>query len=115
MHPFAAAAAAAVTLAVLPLSASAAPAMRAAPAPGDQSRLELVATVPYLQGTHIEHATIRGRDYVFAATQTQRNSIPADLRVIDVTQPARPKVVAQLACGRFQGNLQVSADRKTLL
>ena len=74
--------------------------------------LELVATVPYADGTHLVEATIKGREYVFAATQ---NTAGADLRVINITNPAKPKVVAQIQCGHFQGHLQVSADRKTLI
>ncbi len=74
--------------------------------------LKLVATIPYLDGTHMEHATIRGRDYAFTATQDME---VADLRVIDVTNPERPAVVAKIPCGSFQGNIQISADRKTLI
>lgn len=68
---------------------------------------------PLLDGTHLAHTTFEDRHYVFAATETRTGV--ADLRVIDVTNPASPEVVAKLACGRFQGNLQVSADRKTLI
>jgi hypothetical protein len=75
--------------------------------------LELVATVPYEDGTHLERASIKGRDYVFAATSS--TSTAAELRVIDVTVPTRPRVVALINCGIFQGNLQVSPDRKTLI
>ena len=73
-----------------------------------------VATVPYTQGTHLEHATIDERDYLFAATQTSTGAI-AELRVIDVTDPTAPVVKATMKCGNFQGNLQVSADQKTLI
>ena len=75
--------------------------------------LELVATVPNEKGTHLERATIKGRDYVFASTSS--TSLPAELRVIDVTTPARPRVVALVHCGIFQGNLQLSHDKKTLI
>lgn len=74
--------------------------------------LKLVASVPYLNGTHLVTTTIKGRDYIFAATQA---SGAADLRVIDVTSPTHPKVKAVLKCGSFQGNLQISADNKTLV
>ncbi|MEA2434719.1 MAG: hypothetical protein QOG54_2176 [Actinomycetota bacterium] len=73
--------------------------------------LELVATVPYQDGTHLAHTTIKGREYFFAANQ----GAGAQLRVIDVTNPPKPKLVAQINCGYFQGNLQVSSDRKTLI
>jgi hypothetical protein len=75
--------------------------------------LQVVASVPYANGSHLEHATIDNRDYLFAATQT--TSGVAQLRVIDVTTPEAPEVVATLACGKFQGNLQVSADGRTLI
>lgn len=75
--------------------------------------LELVATVPYLDGTHLVQATIKGRDYMFAASQS--STAVARLRVIDITNPPRPKLVAEIDCGHFQGNLQVSADKKTLI
>lgn len=55
---------------------------------------------------------INGRDYAFTATQS---TDVADLRVIDVTEPERPKVVAKITCGSFQGNIQISADKRTLV
>ena len=79
---------------------------------GVGSGLKLVATIPYLQGTHMEHTTIGGRDYLFTATQA---SGPADLRAIDVTNPEKPKVVSQMKCGSFQGHIQIAADNKTLI
>lgn len=74
--------------------------------------LELIATVPYQDGTHLVQTTIKGRDYIFAASQS---TTVAKLRVIDVTTPPKPKLVAEIDCGHFQGNLQVSSDRKTLI
>lgn len=74
--------------------------------------LELVATVPYVDGTHLVQATIKGREYLFAASQS---TAVAKLRVIDITNPPKPRLVAEIDCGHFQGNLQVSADRKTLI
>jgi hypothetical protein len=74
--------------------------------------LKLVAEIPYKDGSHMEHATIKGRDYLFAATT---NVTMAELRVIDVTTPERPKVVAFIKCGSFQSNIQISADKKTLI
>jgi hypothetical protein len=75
--------------------------------------LELVATVPYPGGTHIVTATIKGRDYVLAASAA--TSGPSDLRVIDVTTPEKPRVVASLPCSDYQGHLQLSYDKKTLI
>jgi len=88
------------------------PSVEAGQRAGAGEGLELVATVPYMYGTHLVEATIKGREYMFAATQ---NTAGADLRVIDITRPAKPKLVAQIRCGHFQGHLQVSADRKTLI
>jgi hypothetical protein len=51
---------------------------------------------------------------LFAATESYNGGL-TDLRVIDVTTPAAPVVEAILKCGSYQGNLQVSADRKTLI
>lgn len=78
------------------------------------SGLELVATVPYSDGTHIVTGTIKKRDYVFTASAAA-NGGPSDVRVIDVTTPERPRVVASLPCGDFQGHLQLSHDKKTLI
>jgi hypothetical protein len=78
--------------------------------------LKLVATVPYENGTHLVTATIKRHDYVFAANANAGpNGLPAELRVIDVTKPERPKVVALIHCGSYQGHLQLSSDQKTLI
>lgn len=102
----------AVALAALLSALSLAPAV-AARAEGVGQGLELVATVPYEDGTHLVEATIKGREYLFAASQVA--SGVAKLRVIDITKPPKPKLVAEIDCGHFQGNLQVSADNKTLI
>ena len=75
--------------------------------------LELLATIPYSDATHLVQATIKGREYMFAASQS--SSAVAKLRVIDITVPPKPKLVAEIDCGHFQGNLQLSADKKTLI
>lgn len=80
---------------------------------GTGTGLELVATVPYSDGTHIVTGTIKKRDYVFAASAAA--SGPSDVRVIDVTVPERPRVVASIPCGEYQGHLQLSHDKKTLI
>jgi hypothetical protein len=82
-------------------------------AEGTGKGLELVATVPYQGGTHLVTATLKGRDYVFAST-AGAGAFP-ELRVIDVTTPEKPRVVALLHCGGYQGHLQLSADKKTLI
>ena len=75
--------------------------------------LEPVALVPFEKGSHAETATIGGRDYAFVATG-DRDAV-AELRVIDITQPTRPNVVALLNCGNYQGHIQISHDKKTLI
>ncbi|HEY7873836.1 MAG TPA: hypothetical protein VIG64_01815, partial [Actinomycetota bacterium] len=75
--------------------------------------LELVASVPFPGGTHLVTATIKGRDYLFAASAPSSGT--GDLRVIDVTSPERPRVVATLPCSDYQGHLQLSHDKKTLI
>jgi hypothetical protein len=81
---------------------------------GTGSGLQLVATVPYADGTHVVTGTIKKRDYVFTASAAA-NGAPSDVRVIDVTIPERPRVVASLPCGEYQGHLQLSHDKKTLI
>jgi hypothetical protein len=72
--------------------------------------VEPVASIEYTDGgTHLALRTIKGRDYVFAS------SISGPLRVIDVTNPAKPKAVAELACHANQAHLQISHDGKTLI
>ena len=83
------------------------------PSPGQGEGLKVIAEIPFEGGSHLEHATIKGRDYAFVAQVS--GSEPASLRVIDVTNPARPKVVGTSPCMGFQGNIQVSHDKKTLL
>jgi hypothetical protein len=85
----------------------------ASPAAPSTAQLESVALIPFENGSHQIFAHLDGRDYAFVATGvTDQN---ADLRVIDVTQPTKPKVVAKIPCGTYQGHLQLSADKKTLI
>ncbi|MDP9069668.1 MAG: hypothetical protein M3N53_15195 [Actinomycetota bacterium] len=78
--------------------------------PGVGEGLKPIAMIPFENGTHLEVTTIKGRDYAFATDVD-----PGSLRVIDVTVPQKPRVVAKLRCGGFQGNVQISHDKKTLL
>ena len=71
--------------------------------------IEPVATVAYDGGTHLALTTIKGRAYAFAS------SMDSGTRVIDVTNPAKPKVVAEIACSANQAHLQISHDNKTLI
>ena len=75
--------------------------------------LESVALIPFENGSHAETATLGGRDYAFVATGNR--DVVSELRVIDITKPARPKVVALLNCGTYQGHIQISHDKKTLI
>ena len=90
---------------------SGAPAERAR-STGTGSGIELVAEIPFDNGTHLETATIQGRDYAFASEITTG---AGKLRVIDISAPEKPKVVATLPCNGNQGNLQLSHDQKTLV
>ncbi|HWL66517.1 MAG TPA: hypothetical protein VNP73_11135 [Actinomycetota bacterium] len=75
--------------------------------------LEPISQVSFEDGSHQEFARIGGRDYAFVATGTTQGT--ADLRVIDVTTPERPRVVAKIPCGTYQGHIQLSHDKKTLI
>jgi hypothetical protein len=86
------------------------PALDAPAAAGDGSpNMAHVANLDYQRrydqagpvGTDLELATVSGRDYAFAGTY--RNG----LQVIDVTDPARPQVVAVYDCAVAQGDVQV--------
>jgi hypothetical protein len=85
----------------------------AAPAEPGSAKLEPVALIPFKNGSHQVFAQIHGRDYAFVATGVTDTN--GELRVIDVTQPTKPKVVAKIPCGTYQGHLQLSADKKTLI
>ena len=95
---------------VLLLLAGAAQADSDFAAEGAGEGMELVAEIPFRDGSHLAITTIKGRDYAFAAAVD-----PGSIRVVDVTSPESPRLVATLACGGFQGNVQISHDRKTLL
>ena len=76
--------------------------------------LEPVALVPFDGATHIQLATIKGREYAFVAN-AGRSGARGSVRVVDVTSPEHPRVVAQLDCGTYQGHLQLSHDKRTLI
>ncbi len=104
----------ALVLVVLLLGSS----VEASPAPprAASSGLEQVATVEYQNGMHLAVTRSHGRDYVFASTS---NGSPAGagggIRVFDVTNPAKPKLVSLIPCTGNQGFLDVSHDGKTLI
>jgi hypothetical protein len=89
-----------------------APAPSPVDAAGTGEGIKLVAEVPFLNGSHQVFTTIRGRDYAFVS---ELNGLLSQLRVIDVTNPTNPKVVATSPCTGYQGNVQVSHDKKTLV
>ena len=73
--------------------------------------LELVAEIPMVEATHMETATIKGREYAFVSEVGGSGK----LSVIDITVPERPRVISSLPCNGSQGNVQVSHDKKTLV
>jgi hypothetical protein len=96
---------------LMPLSGA-----NAAPLEGEGEGLKLVANIGYEGGTDMEFATIKGRDYAFAgAAPGVAGAKQGALRVIDVTKPAKPKVVAELPCSLYQADIQISHDKKTVI
>jgi hypothetical protein len=85
---------------------------------GEGKGLKLIANIKYTGGTDMEFATIKGRDYAFAGAAESVGGT-ADgagaFRVIDVTNPAKPKVAATLKCSFYQGDVQLSHDKKVAL
>ncbi|MGH2754024.1 MAG: LVIVD repeat-containing protein [Actinomycetota bacterium] len=103
-------------LLIVSAAAGAAPARDSAPLKGEGEGLKIVANIPYAGGTDMEFATIKGRDYAFAASAPGVGGAEhGALRVIDVTKPERPKLKATLACSLYQGDVQLSHDEKTLI
>ncbi|MDQ3913953.1 MAG: hypothetical protein M3323_01290 [Actinomycetota bacterium] len=79
---------------------------------GTGNGLEPVAEVEYGDGMHLAVTRIGGRDYLFTSTAAPASG---GIRVFDVNDPARPKLVASVPCTGGQAFLQVSHDRKTLV
>lgn len=78
---------------------------------GQAEGLELVAEIPLDTATHMETATIKGREYAFVS----ETGGAGKLHVIDITDPERPKKISAVPCNGSQGNVQVSHDKKTLV
>ena len=101
-----------------PASESAAPA--AAPEPGEGEGLKFVKNITTgtcsggWKGTDHEVRTIKGRDYAFANSYCPLTD-GGGIYVIDVTKPEKAKIVARVECVLSQGDVQVSADLKTLM
>lgn len=83
-----------------------------APLQGEGEGLKLVANIPYEGGTDMELVRIKKRDYAFTGDQ---NGTDGGLRVIDVTKPKKPKLVAHLKCVLNQNDIQISHNKKTLI
>ncbi|MEA2517428.1 MAG: hypothetical protein QOG16_1266 [Actinomycetota bacterium] len=81
-------------------------------AEGVGSGLKLVAEIPFRDGSHMEMATIKGRDYAFVS---QVDGLASILHIIDITDPTHPNEVAASPCTGYQGNVQLSYDKKTLV
>ena len=62
-----------------------------------------VASIKYKNGTDIEFATIKGRDYAIAPSMGNGGG----LRIIDISKPERPKVTSFLSCPVSQNDVQV--------
>lgn len=99
-------------LLTVPASATAAP----SPSPAPREPDEITATpnavqvgrVAYRGGTDLELTRIRGRRYVVAGAQNNYNPTDdAGLRLVDVTNPAKPTVAGYLPCNTSQNDVQV--------
>src|SRR3712207_262694 len=67
-----------------------------------------VAQLSWRGGTDLEFAKIGGRRYVVAGAQNNYNPTNSyGLRVVDVTNPVKPKVAGFLPCNTSQNDIQV--------
>ncbi|HVF03768.1 MAG TPA: hypothetical protein VNA20_02910 [Frankiaceae bacterium] len=89
--------------------ALAAPAGATPPPFSAEPNLKAVANLKYTGGTDLEIVKIKGRRYVVAGAQNNYNPNVglAGLRVVDVTNPAKPKVAGFLPCNTSQNDIQV--------
>jgi hypothetical protein len=77
------------------------------PAQGSGVDLTPVSNWKYKGGTDLEFATIKGRDYAIAPSETVGGGIGA-LRIFDLTSnPAKPALVGFLPCNVSQNDVQV--------
>jgi hypothetical protein len=95
--------AALLALPLLAVPASGTPAAAAPVARGVGRDLVPVAHVPFHDGTDLEFATVKGHDYALAGAEGDDGG----LRVIDITKPERPRLVAFLPCAVTQNDVQV--------
>jgi hypothetical protein len=87
-----------------------------APLKGEGKKMKIVANIHYKGGTDMEFATIRGHDYAFTGSAPGVGpATKGAFRVIDVDNPARPRLAATLHCSLYQADVQISHDKKTAI
>ncbi|HET7482827.1 MAG TPA: hypothetical protein VFK89_08200 [Actinomycetota bacterium] len=86
------------------------------PLKGEGKNMKIVANVGYPGGTDMEFATIKGHDYAFAGSASGVGGAKAGaLHVINIDNPAKPRVAATLNCSLYQADIQISYDQKTVI
>ncbi|MDQ3953629.1 MAG: hypothetical protein M3279_11820 [Actinomycetota bacterium] len=113
----AAAAVAGLITAVVSTGAGAAPAGKPQPAPleGEGEGLKLIKNIPTGSGTDMEFATIKGHEYGIVMGRNTAQNTNGGVWVINVDNPAKPKVVGKAPCSLNQGDIQISHDKKTVI
>jgi hypothetical protein len=107
---------AATAVAGLIATALVVPAAAKNPLKGEGRNMKIVANVAYQGGTDMEFFTQKGRDYALTGAAPGVGGAKAGaFRVIDITTPAKPKLVATLPCSLYQADIQISHDEKTAL
>lgn len=87
-----------------------------APLKGEGEGLKIVANIEYAGGTDMEFITQKGRDYALTGSAPGIGGAKAGaFRVIDITKPNKPKLVATLPCSIYQMDIQISHDQKTAI
>jgi hypothetical protein len=95
-------------LALAAVAALASPAVAAPPSLAGKPSLTPVANLKWRGGTDLELLTLKGHRYVVAGAQNNYNPTSSPgLRVVDVTNPAKPKVAGFLPCNTSQNDIQV--------
>ena len=84
---------------------------QSAPLKGEGVGLKLVKNLGYDFGTDMEFATIGGKHILFAASAAPVKD-GGGLHIVDTTNPAKPKEISHLKCSLYQGDVQVSFDKK---
>ncbi len=91
-------------------------ARRHAPLQGQGKGLKLVANVAYAGGTDMEFITQNGRDYAITGSAPGiARATQSAMRVIDITSPEAPALVATLPCALYQMDIQISYDGRTAI